>query len=98
MAYVVTGGCMGERFGACVEACPVDAFRHGEHDGAPMMVIDSEACICCGACLPECPIDAIVDDESLAPEWAEYNAAAARLWPVALPDDPTWQRDDTADA
>lgn len=94
MAYVVTGACMGERVGACAAVCPMESFRYGEHEGAPMMVIDPDTCIDCGACLPECPVDAIVESEALAPEWAEYNEAAARLWPVAVPGDPAWERRD----
>lgn len=94
MAYVITGKCMGERIGACVEVCPCESFRHGEQDGAPMMVIDPDSCIDCGACLLECPVEAIVDDAEQAPDWAEYNAAAARIWPVARADDPSWQRQD----
>lgn len=97
MAYVVTGACMGERFGACATVCPVESFHYGEQDGAPMMVIDPDTCIVCGTCLAECPLDAIVEDESLAPEWAEYNAAAAKLWPVARSGDPAWERPDPAE-
>ena len=83
MSYIIIGKCMGERYGACVEVCPVEAMHYGDHDGAPMMVINPDTCIDCGACLPECPIAAIVDSEDLAPDWAEYNKAAADMWPNA---------------
>lgn len=83
MSYVIIGKCMGERYGACVDVCPVEAMHYGDHEGAAMMVIHPDTCIDCGACLPECPILAIVDTEDQAPEWAEYNKAAAEMWPNA---------------
>jgi NAD-dependent dihydropyrimidine dehydrogenase PreA subunit len=94
MAYVITGRCLGERYGACVPVCPCDVMHHGEHGGehgaAPMMVIDPDPCIDCGACLPECPVDAILDSVDLSPEWAEFNRAAAAVWPSAHGDPADW--------
>ena len=34
MSYVIIGKCMGERYGACVEVCPVEAMHYGDHEGA----------------------------------------------------------------
>lgn len=79
MAHVVTQACIRCKYSDCVEVCPVDAFR----EGANMVVIDPEACICCGACVTECPIGAIADeDEPAGAPWAELNARHARLWPI----------------
>ena len=83
MSYVITGKCLGERYGACVGVCPVEAMHYGDHEGQNMMVIHPATCIDCGACLPECPIAAIVDSEDQAPEWAEYNKGASGMWPNA---------------
>jgi len=83
MAFVITGRCMGERYATCVDVCPCACMHFGEHDGAPMMVIDPACCIDCGACLPECPIGAIVASVEDATDWAEYDEAAAAMWPNA---------------
>ena len=90
MAYVITGRCLGERYGACVPVCPVEVMHYGEHEGAPMMVIEPDGCIGCGACLPECPVAAIAAGEDEAPEWAEFNRAAAAMWPSAHGDSAAW--------
>jgi ferredoxin len=83
MAYVITGRCLGERYGACVPVCPCEVMHYGEHEGEPMMVIEPDPCIECGACLPECPVAAIVGSEEESPEWAAFNRAAAPMWPSA---------------
>ena len=97
MAYVITGKCLGERYGACVSACPCGSMRYGDIDGRSMMVIDPNACIDCGGCLPECPVSAIVDSESQSPQWAEFNRAAALTWPAADADPEAWGPRDPAD-
>ena len=97
MAYVITGRCLGERYGACVDVCPVEAMRVGEHEAEPMMVIDPAECICCGSCLPECPIEAIVDDEASSSEWAEFNRAAAAMWPSAHTERGAWMLRDPSE-
>jgi NAD-dependent dihydropyrimidine dehydrogenase PreA subunit len=73
MSYVIIGKCLGERYGSCVDVCPVEAMHFGDHEGQPMMVIHPDTCIDCGACLPECPIEAIVETEEESPEWAAIN-------------------------
>jgi ferredoxin len=97
MAYVITGRCLGERYGACIPVCPCQVMHHGEHEGEPMMVIDPEHCIDCGACLPECPVAAIVDSPEASPEWAEFNRAAAAIWPSAHEDPPGWEARDPSE-
>ena len=97
MAYVITGKCLGERYGACVPVCPCEVMHFGDHEGAPMMVIEPEPCIDCGACLPECPVAAIVDSPEEAPEWAEFNRAAAAMWPSAHGDPPGWEARDPSE-
>ncbi len=94
MAYVIIGKCMGERYGACVDVCPVEAMHFGEHEGACMMVIHPETCIDCGACQPECPIDAIVAEADESPDWAEYNGKAAEIWPNASTEADGWEHRD----
>jgi ferredoxin len=97
MAYVIIGKCLGERYGACVDVCPVEAMHFGDHEGQPMMVINPDTCIDCGACLPECPIAAIVDTVDQAPEWAEYNKAAAAMWPNATQQKDGWEHRDPSE-
>jgi NAD-dependent dihydropyrimidine dehydrogenase PreA subunit len=83
MAYVITGRCLGERYGACLPVCPCECMRYGEVEGKPMMVIDPGPCIDCGACLPECPVAAIAEPGGEDGGWAEFAAQAAPLWPSA---------------
>jgi NAD-dependent dihydropyrimidine dehydrogenase PreA subunit len=72
MAYVITGQCIDELDGSCVDCCPVDCIYEGERK----RYIQPEECIDCGACLPECPVDAIIaPDESPDPAWVADNAA-----------------------
>jgi len=73
MSYVITGKCLGEQYGSCVEVCPVDCIYPGDHNGEKFMVIDPEICITCGACLPVCPIGAIVESEDYDPEFSKIN-------------------------
>ncbi len=98
MAFVITGKCLGERYGACVDVCPVEAMHYGDHEHAAMMVINPDTCIVCGACKPECPIDAIVESEDEAPEWAEWNKVAADIWPNASGEADGWEHRDSDDA
>ena len=74
MPYVIVNKCLGERYAACVDVCPVECIYPGEYEGQEFMVIDPEVCIDCGACLPECPIGAIVDSDDEDPEYAKINA------------------------
>ena len=80
MSYVITEKCLGERYGDCVEVCPVDCIYPGEYQGQVFMVIDPELCIDCSLCKPACPIDAIVETEDEDPEWAEINAQLSPEW------------------
>ena len=98
MSYVIIGKCMGERYGACVDVCPVECMHYGDAEGQMMMVIDPDTCIDCGACLPECPIAAIVDSEDQAPEWADYNKQAVTVWPNAHTDRDGWTMRDASEA
>ena len=66
MAYVITGQCIDELDGSCVDSCPVDCIYEGERK----RYINPDECIDCGACLPECPVDAIIaPGESPDPVW-----------------------------
>ena len=86
MSYVITEKCLGERYGDCVEVCPVDCIYPGEYQAegwdapAVFMVIDPELCIDCSLCKPACPIDAIVETEDDDPEYAEINAQLSPEW------------------
>ena len=91
MAYVITGKCLGERYGACVPVCPCEVMHFGAHEGEPMMVIEPDPCIDCGACLPECPVAAIVESSDESPEWADFNRQAAAIWPSAHSDPAGWE-------
>jgi ferredoxin len=74
MTYVITEKCLGERYGLCVEVCPVECIHPGEYKGEEFMVIDPDECIDCGACVPACPIAAIAESADEDPEWAKINA------------------------
>ena len=74
MAYVITEKCLAERYGDCVEVCPVDCIHPSTYKGDVFMIIDPKECIDCGACIPACPIDAIVDAVDKDPEYAKINA------------------------
>ena len=80
MSYVITEKCLGERYGDCVEVCPVDCIYPGEYKGEVFMVIDPELCIDCSLCKPACPIDAIVETEDDDPKYAEINAELSPDW------------------
>lgn len=64
MSYVITGECIGEKAGECVEVCPVDCIIEGEDQ----FFIDPDLCIDCGACQAVCPVEAIWHEEDLLPE------------------------------
>jgi ferredoxin len=77
MPHVITDKCLGERYAACAEVCPVDCIHPGEYKGEPFMIIDPLVCIDCGLCLPECPVDAIVSKIEINPEFTQINAQLA---------------------
>src|ERR1700739_2946717 len=74
MSHVITEGCLGEVYAACVDVCPVECIHPGTYQDKPFMIIDPEVCIDCGVCLPECPIGAIVGSVDESPEGAKVNA------------------------
>lgn len=79
MPYVIGAGCVDERDGSCVDACPVDCI----YEGARKRYIQPDECIQCGNCLPACPVNAItLGPPPDAPEWAEDNA---RFFSETLP-------------
>lgn len=94
MSHVINGKCLGERYGTCVDVCPTESMHIGDHEGSLMMVINPETCIDCGACIVECPIGAIVGTVDEAPEWAEWNATASAMWPVAAQARDDWEQRD----
>lgn len=81
MTFVVTDNCIRCKYTDCVEVCPVDCFREGEH----FLVIDPDECIDCNLCVPECPIDAIYAEDDVPADqqhFIELNAKLAKQWPV----------------
>lgn len=96
MTFVVTDSCLRCKYTDCVEVCPVDCFREGEH----FLVIDPDECIDCNLCVPECPVDAIYAEDDV-PEnqkhFIELNAKLAKKWPVITskkdgpPDAASWE-------
>lgn len=80
MTFVVTDACIRCKYTDCVEVCPVDCFREGEH----FLVIDPDECIDCNLCVPECPIDAIYAEDDVPADqqhFIELNAKLAKKWP-----------------
>ncbi|MGY6126877.1 MULTISPECIES: 4Fe-4S dicluster domain-containing protein [Paraburkholderia] len=95
MTCVVTDRCINCRYGDCLDACPVNAFRVGPN----YVVIDPLVCVNCTTCVISCPIGAIVPDYELSREQrylAGENARLARIFPhasepvEALPDADEW--------
>jgi ferredoxin len=82
MTCVVTERCIGCRYGECVTACPVDAFRVGPN----FVVIEPELCVNCTTCTLVCPIGAIVPTYELPKDQrhiVEVNARLAKAYPKA---------------
>lgn len=81
MTFVVTDSCIRCKHTDCVEVCPVDCFREGEH----FLVIDPDECIDCNLCVPECPEDAIYAEDDLPEDQKHFiklNAELSQKWPV----------------
>lgn len=76
MAYVITAPCIGEKFGECVDVCPVDCIDEGED----MFYIDPDICIDCGACQAVCPVEAIFHEEEMLPEDEPYLEKAKEFF------------------
>ena len=92
---VITEACIDVKDRACVDVCPVDAFREGPN----FLVIDPNDCIDCAVCVPECPVSAIYAEEDVPSDQRDFtplNAELALVWkPItrtkpALPDADTW--------
>lgn len=65
MSFIIGEKCVGEKDGACIDACPIeDCIMEAEKQ----MYINPELCIECGACVDPCPVDAIYEDEDEAIE------------------------------
>ena len=77
MTFVVTESCIKCKYTDCVEVCPVDCFKEGEH----MLIIDPEECIDCALCEPECPVEAIFSEDDVPSDQREFIALNARLAP-----------------
>lgn len=97
MTFVVTEACIGCKYTACVDVCPVDAFREGPN----FLVIDPDDCIDCALCVPECPVSAIYAEEDVPGDQQDFtplNAELSRGWkPItrtkaALPDADEWSK------
>lgn len=81
MTFVVTDSCLRCKYTDCVEVCPVDCFREGQH----FLVIDPDECIDCNLCVPECPVDAIYAEDDLPEDqkhFIELNAKLSKKWPT----------------
>ncbi|MCJ7840196.1 4Fe-4S binding protein [Lederbergia sp. NSJ-179] len=76
MSYVITAPCIGEKFGECVEVCPVDCIIEGDE----MFFIDPDLCIDCGACQAVCPVEAIYHEEDILPEDEKYFEKAKEFF------------------
>jgi NAD-dependent dihydropyrimidine dehydrogenase PreA subunit len=70
MPYVIVEPCIGTKFGACAEVCPVDCI----YESSDQYYIDPDECIDCGACEPGCPVQAIFVDTDVPSEWTSYIA------------------------
>jgi len=76
MAYVITSPCLGEKFGECVDVCPVDCIAEGKDQ----FFIDPDICIDCGACQAVCPVEAIFHEEEMLPEDEVYLEKAREFF------------------
>ncbi len=77
MVSVVNDACI--KCKACVDVCPVEAFK----EGPDMLVVDPDVCIDCGVCLSECPQEAIQTEDDADPKWVKFNADNASAYPQA---------------
>ncbi|MGV3489348.1 MAG: indolepyruvate ferredoxin oxidoreductase subunit alpha [Tuberibacillus sp.] len=68
MAYVITSRCVGEKWEACMEVCPVNCIL----EAANMCYINPDICIDCGACKEVCPSGAIFAEEEVPAEEQDY--------------------------
>ncbi|MFC4617671.1 indolepyruvate ferredoxin oxidoreductase subunit alpha [Camelliibacillus cellulosilyticus] len=68
MAFIITSACVGEKWEACTEVCPVDCI----HEGTNMFYIDPETCIDCGACQEVCPSGAIYAEQDVPPDEFDF--------------------------
>jgi NAD-dependent dihydropyrimidine dehydrogenase PreA subunit len=76
MAYVITGECVGEMDGSCVDVCPVDCI----YEGLEKRYINPNECIDCGACVTVCPVSAIFGpNDPQQPIWVDDNRAFFEL-------------------
>jgi ferredoxin len=75
MTFVVTDSCIRCKYTDCVEVCPVDCFKEGEH----FLVIDPNECIDCNLCVPECPVDAIYAEDDVPEAQKHFIALNAQL-------------------
>src|SRR5437899_9571969 len=66
MAHIVTSKCLGCKFTACVEVCPVACFYELEGQ----LVIHPDECIDCTACVADCPVEAIYAEGDLPGHYA----------------------------
>ena len=71
MPFVITDPCIGTKYTACVDVCPVDCIHprkdEPEFEAATMLYIHPDECIDCGACVPACPVVAIYDSHDSTP-------------------------------
>jgi len=73
MSFIIGSKCIGEKDGACIEACPIDCI----YESLEQMFIYPDECIDCGACIPVCPVEAIFEDEALAIQMGEEASVHA---------------------
>lgn len=73
MSHIIGKSCIGEKDGACIEACPVDCIEEGNDQ----MYIDPDVCIDCGACIEVCPVYAIYPTEQRAIAAGEESSVHA---------------------
>lgn len=78
MAYVVTGRCIDCCYTDCVSVCPCNCFYRIESPA--MLVIEPDACICCGACIPACPVQAIYPEDEVPEPYRDFIALNAERW------------------
>jgi ferredoxin len=77
MTNVIAEPCIGTKYTAFVDVCPVDCIHprkdEAEFEAAELLYIHPDECIDCGACEPACPVQVIFTEDDLPEQWKHFT-------------------------